>query len=144
MVFQMRLFAALLLLLSLLTPGIAVAQHQPTNIVGYWRCVSNSDIVSIDLQLQINPDNSLYGEGSIVYVQTSRIFNVRGPGRWLLGPPDASSPEYLYSFQLHPMDGNHAIFSIYARPTGAPNGLYNYWYNPQTGGATETSCQRLG
>ncbi|MFK7835798.1 MAG: hypothetical protein AB8B60_06230 [Sulfitobacter sp.] len=140
----MRLFQVLIALLILLGPLPLLAQAQPSNIAGFWRCISNSGVVSIDLQLQINPDRSLYGEGSIVYVQTNRIYNVRGPGRWLLAPPDASSPEYLYTFQLQPMDGNHAIFSIYARPTGAPNGLYNLWRNPQTGGTTETSCQRFG
>lgn len=140
----MRYVPSLLLALFVGLAGTATAQFQPTNPAGYWRCVSNSSYVSIDLQMQINPDQSLYAEGSIVYVQTSRIYNVRGPGRWLLSPPDASSPEYLFSFQVQPMDGNHAIFSIYARPTGTPNNLYNQFRNPQTGGVTETSCQRYG
>ncbi|MDX1742403.1 MAG: hypothetical protein R3186_02250, partial [Ruegeria sp.] len=121
----MRIQQLLLCLIAFILPSGLAAQIQPTNPAGYWRCVVNSPIYSIDLELQIYPDQSLYHQGTIIYAQTSGIYNVRGGGRWLLSPPDVSSSEYLFHFQMHPQDGNHAIFSVYARPTGDPQFLSN-------------------
>lgn len=140
----MRFHQLLFCLLMTLLPASLAAQYQPTNPAGYWRCVVNSPVVSIDLQLQINSDQSLFHQGTIVYAQTSRIYNVRGGGRWLLSPPDAGSSEYLFHFQMLPQDGNHATFSIFARPTGDPQYLGNRFQNPQNGAITDTRCQRLG
>lgn len=104
--------------------------------------MANSNVVSIDLQMQINPDQPLFHQGSIVHVQTSRIFNVRGQGPWWLNLPGAGSNAYMFSFQMQPPDGNHAIFSIFARPMGDPNFMNNRFQDPQTGGVKETACQR--
>jgi hypothetical protein len=120
------------------------AQAQGMNPAGFWRCIVNNEIVSIDVQVQIAPDQSLQFAGGIIYVQTSRAFQVQGPGRWLLSPPEPGYPGGLFRFQMQPAAGNHAIFSMFAAPTGDPNFLANQFYNPQTGTTTHTNCQRLG
>ncbi|QIE44196.1 hypothetical protein G5B38_00875 [Pseudohalocynthiibacter aestuariivivens] len=140
----MRFLQLLSCLLAGLLPASLGAQIQPTNPAGYWRCVANSPVYSIDLELQINPDQSLYHRGTIIYAQTSGIYHVSGGGRWLLSPPDAGSSQYLFHFQMHPQAGNHAIFSVYARPTGDPQFLSNQFQDPQTGAVVDTRCQRLG
>ena len=137
----MPFFRTLLAALFLLFPLPLLAQSNPA---GFWRCVVNSNIVSIDVQLQIAPNQQLQFQGSIVYVNTGRIYNVRGPGRWLLSPPEQNYPQGLFRFQMQPMDGNHAIFSMFAAPTGDPNFLANQFYNPQSGTTTDTRCQRIG
>ena len=134
----MRIF--LIAVLALLPMSSAMAQ--PTNPAGIWRCVVNSNIVSIDMTYQINPDFSLAGQGSIVYIATSRIYQVQGYGRWSASPPDASSNQWLYRLQIAPQ--NHAMFSVFPRPTNDPNFMNNVFQDPQTGGVTETSCQRIG
>ncbi|MEM1389351.1 MAG: hypothetical protein AAF748_07805 [Pseudomonadota bacterium] len=118
----------------------ATAQNQPPDPVGQWRCVMNSVTVSIDVAYQINPDGSLFGQGSIVYNQTSAIYQVQGGGRWLAGV-DPSTGRFTYQFGLQPP--NHASFSIFTEPTGDPNALYQLRPNMSAGGSTETACSRL-
>lgn len=136
-----RLLAAIAAVVAFISP--VHAQNQPGPPVGLWRCVVNSPIVSIDLQMQVTPGQYLEAQGSIVYVETGRIYQVRGPGRWLLNPPGTEAPGWLYSFQMQPADGNHAMFSWFAAPTGDPRYLANTWQNPQTGQIVQTNCQRL-
>ncbi|GAA6198858.1 hypothetical protein [Aquicoccus sp. SU-CL01552] len=133
-----------LAVLAVLLPLAAAAQQAAPvpNLAGMWRCVSNSQTVSIDLQLQVYPNQQLQGRGTIVYVNTSRIYNVQGAGTWSIAPPDAQVPQWLIRFQLAPQ--NHAIFSIFARPTGDPYSLYNLFQDPQSGSVVETSCARIG
>ena len=140
----MRFFSLFLAFTLVIAPAVARAQLQPSDPSGLWRCVMNSNVVSIDLQMQVYGNQTLQHQGSIVYVQTGRIFNVRGGGRWLLSPPDQSSNQYQFGFQMHPAEGNHAIFSIFARPTGDPNFLNNRFQEPQGGSIVETACQRIG
>ncbi|MEZ5675748.1 hypothetical protein SAMN06265173_10413 [Thalassovita litoralis] len=139
-----RLIFAVLALVAL--PSVSMGQSQQTypvpNLAGVWRCVSNSPVVSIDLYLQVYPNQQLQGQGSIVYAGTGRIYNVQGGGAWSVSPPDPQETQWLIRFQLMPQ--NHAVFSIFARPTGDPNGLYNMFYHPQTGETVETSCARIG
>ncbi|MEL7099138.1 MAG: hypothetical protein AAGM84_09955 [Pseudomonadota bacterium] len=135
-----RFLTALFALLLLALPASA----QMVNPAGYWRCVSNSQVVSIDLELQVAPNQQLQHRGSIIYVQTNRVFQVQGFGRWAVIPPDQPGQSPLVHFQMQPAAGNHAIFSVYARPTGNPNFMNNRFQNPQTGNLIETSCQRLG
>ncbi|MGR1582169.1 hypothetical protein ACSSNL_11955 [Thalassobius sp. S69A] len=138
-----RLMAAVFLALIPACRGQAQQAYPVPNLAGQWRCVSNSPAVSIDVYLQVYPNQQLQGQGTVVYPATSRIYNVQGPGTWTVAPPDQQYPQWLIRFQLVPQ-GNHASFSIFARPTGEPNGLYNSFYNPQTGHVVETSCARLG
>ena len=112
------------------------------NLAGIWRCIANSQVVSVDVYYQVFPDQNLQGQGTIVYAGTSQIYNVQGYGRWSVSPPEGMGGQWLIRFQLQPQ--NHAIFSVFARPTGDPNGLYNRFTNPQTGNTIETSCQRIG
>ncbi|MEL6567141.1 MAG: hypothetical protein AAFQ22_01905 [Pseudomonadota bacterium] len=132
------LLAAASALLCLAAPAAA----QPMSPVGQWRCIANSQIVSIDMMYNVGPGGQLAGQGSIVYSGTWRTFNVAGYGRWIAAPPDQTSNEWMFSFQIMPQ--NHASFTLHARPTGDPNALYNSFYNPQTGNTTETSCARIG
>lgn len=121
---------------ALLIGAPAVAQVHP--LVGTWRCVQNSVVVSIDVYYQLYPDGSAAGQGSITYVQTHRHFPFQNaPGRWSAGPDSAI-------LQLFPP--NHASFSIQVgpAPNGDPNFLYYNQPNLASGGMTETSCQRLG
>lgn len=135
------LFAALCLVALPLSSQAQQVFPVP-NLAGMWRCVSNSQVVSIDVYLQVYPNQQLQGQGTIVYPATARIYNVQGAGSWSVAPPDPQNAQWLIRFQLVPQ--NHAAFSIFARPTGAPNGLYNLFYNPQTGNTVETSCARTG
>lgn len=115
---------------------------RPAAPTGTWRCIVNSNIVSIDLTANINANGSLLGKGTIVYLGTSRIVNVQGQGDWVALPPDASSPEWLFKFRMHP--SNHAIFSWYARPTESPNHLRHRFVMPDQSGTVETTCERIG
>ncbi len=108
---------------------------------GIWRCVVNSDIVSIDITFQIDASQALIGQGTIVYMATGRIVPVQGAGSWAALPPDHTSPDWLYRFQMAPV-ANHAVFSLYARPTEDPNFLYNDFRDAT--GRSETACQRVG
>jgi len=85
----------------------------------------------------------LSGKGTIVYLATSRIIHVQGPGDWTALPPDASSPEWLFKFRMHP-SSKHAIFSWYARPTESPNHMRRRFVMPDQSGIVETSCERIG
>ncbi|MEO0466293.1 MAG: hypothetical protein AAF216_07100 [Pseudomonadota bacterium] len=136
-----NLIAAAALALSPALTAPAAAQSLPINPVGQWRCISNSQTVSIDMMYNVGQGGQLSGQGSIVYAGTWRSFNVAGYGRWLAAPPDHTSNQWLLSFQILPQ--NHASFTVYARPTNDPNALYNSFYNQQTGGTTETSCARV-
>lgn len=119
----------------------ATAQNMPAP-VGLWDCVMNGPTVSIQLRIQVAPDSSVFGQGSITYIGTSRIYQVRGPGRWSPVPPEAGAPRWTYGFQIQPQ--NHAIFTIYAAPTNQPNYLYNVYNHPHNGSVTETACTRIG
>ena len=132
-----------LFLFSILASAASAQQAPQLNPVGTWRCASNSDIVSIDMLYQVGPDYSVQGQGSIVYTQTSRIFQIQGQGSLAAFPPDASSPEWLLRFQLMPMQG-HAMFSVFGRPTQDPNYLQYSYRDPQSGILTQTSCARVG
>ena len=140
----MRILKAVALLFALLGAAPLAAQVQPGNPAGLWRCIVNSSVTSIDLYLQVAPNQTLLHQGSVVYVNTGRIYNVRGAGRWLLLPPDATANHYTFRFQIQPMDGNHAIFSIFAGFLGDPNFLGHTFVNNQTGQSTDTRCQRIG
>jgi len=118
----------------------AKAQVQPP--VGVWDCYVNSSVVSISLRMQVAPTNQLVGQGSITYVQTSRIYNVQGNGDWVYLPPDSGQQVGLFKFRMQPQ--NHAIFSWFARPTGDPRFMNNRFQNPETGDVVETACQRIG
>ena len=123
--------------LSIGLTGAAQAQVNPT---GIWRCVMNSVAVSIDVTVQVNPDSSLLGQGTIVYNSTSAIYQIRAGGRWMAG----TSPEtgrFTYQFALQP--SNHASFSLFTEPTGDPYALYQVRPNRAQGGMTETACSRL-
>ncbi|MEM6305471.1 MAG: hypothetical protein AAF744_12180 [Pseudomonadota bacterium] len=128
--------------LLMLVPSWATAQVN--NPAGSWRCIVNSEVVTIDVQMVVAPNQQLQFQGSILYLHTGRAFNVWGPGRWLLSPPDQAYPAGLFRFQMQPSGGNHAIFSMFAAPTGDPRFLGNQFFNPQTGTTTNTRCQRLG
>lgn len=133
-----RLALAFLTLLA--APALA---QQPPAPVGQWRCVVNAPAQSIDLQMQVNPDRTLFGRGTIIYNGTSAIYQVQGPGDWTALPPDQYVPHWNFKFRMAPQ--NHAIFSWFAGPRGGGDGmLYNVFQNPQTGGVTETACERIG
>lgn len=127
----------LLVLFALACPTPGAAQVDPT---GVWRCVMNSVAVSIDVQYQIAPDGSLFGQGGIIYNGTSASYQVQGNGRWSAGVSPETG-QFTYQFQLLPP--NHAAFSIFAEWTGDPNALYQLRPNVVQGGQTETACQRL-
>ena len=134
--------SAALAVSALCLPAAAQYGGSPAPSPGVWRCVANSPIVTIDVNYQIAPNGQLYGQGSIVYVGTWRSYNVQGQGQWTAMPPDQDSNQWLFHFQMAPQ--NHAVFSVYARPTNDPNFLQNNFYNPQTGQTTQTSCQKVG
>ncbi|MEM6488336.1 MAG: hypothetical protein AAF677_08720 [Pseudomonadota bacterium] len=140
-----RLFYATLAALGALSAlaTAASAQIQPINPMGIWRCVVNGPAVSIDVQMQVNPDQTLFAQGTYILNGTSAFYTIQGGGQWLLAPPDASSPEYMYRFQIVPQQ-QVAAFPIFVRPTGDPSSLYNVFQNPQTGGVIESACQRIG
>jgi hypothetical protein len=136
----MRIFAAAFTCYLMATPG--AGQNIPQPPVGFWNCVVNAPWGGIQLVMQVAPDNTLIGEGNIIYAGTSGNYQVRGNGDWIAFPPEPGSPSWLYKFRMFPQ--NHAIFSWFVRPTGDPDNLYNTWQDPQTGAVTETACQRAG
>lgn len=119
----------------------ALGADQPPTPIGTWRCIVNSDIVSIDVTATIAGDGTLNGQGYIVYVYTNKIYNVSGKGDWLALPPDQDSSNWLFKFRLHP--SNHPIFSWFASPTDSPNHLYNRFVVPDRGSVVETNCERV-
>lgn len=131
--------ACALVIASMLAPVLAMpAAAQSNSLVGTWRCVQNSVVVSVDVMYQLFPDGSAAGQGSITYVQTHRHYPFQNaPGRWSVGPNSVV-------MQLFPP--NHASFSIEVgpAPNGDPNFLYYNQPNLASGGMTETTCQRLG
>ncbi|MAP95209.1 MAG: hypothetical protein CMK07_09700 [Ponticaulis sp.] len=127
---------------ALCLPATAQFGGSPSPAPGLWHCIANSPVVSIDMQYQVGPNGQLAGQGSIVYSGTWRTYNVAGYGRWAAQPPDQYSDQWLYQFQISPQ--NHAVFSVYARPTSSPGYLNNVFHSPQTGQTTETSCQKIG
>lgn len=112
------------------------------SLAGQWRCVVNSNIVAIDLIANVQANGTLFGQGTIVYIATNRIYKVKGPGDWTVLPPDQSSPDEMIKFRLQP--SNHAIFSWFAKQTGAPNHLRNRFVVANNGGVVETACERIG
>ena len=118
------------------------ATPRPAAPTGRWRCIVNSPVVSIDLVADIAGNGSLSGQGSIVYVNTSKIFEVSGHGDWTALPPDPGAPNWLFKFRLQP--SNHAIFSWFAEPTQSPNHLRNRFVIPNNKGIVETNCERIG
>ncbi|MEO9971362.1 MAG: hypothetical protein ABJG15_16320 [Hyphomonadaceae bacterium] len=118
------------------------ATARPAAPTGKWRCVVNSPVVSIDLVANIAGNGSLAGQGTIVYVHTSRIFQVSGQGDWTALPPDPNATSWLFKFRLQP--SNHAIFSWFAAPTQSPNHLQNRFVIPDNKGIVETNCERIG
>jgi len=128
-------------LFATLFASSAAAQQLPAP-VGLWRCVMNSAPASIDLQVQIAPDGSLFGQGSYILNQTSFFQQIQAPGRWLTIP--AGEPEFPNGgYQLSFVPPNVASFSLFLQPTTTPGNLYNLWQNPQTGDRVETACQKL-
>ena len=124
-------------LMALVLPTAAVADHE---LFGLWRCVLNSAPVSIDVQVQFQPDGSAYAQGTYIINGTSAFHQIEGPARYTYGPADEAPPGPIYRIQIVP--GNVATFSMFVRPTGQPGMLYNTYY-PPSGGVMETSCARL-
>ncbi len=137
-----RFIATTLVALAAILPVHAQYGNAPAPSPGNWHCISNSPIVSIDMQYQIAPDGQLYGAGSVVYTGTWQTYNVSGYGQWSASPPDQFSNEWLFRLQIAPQ--NHSVIAIYVRPTNNPGFMNNVFYNPQTGRTTETSCQKMG
>lgn len=131
-------------------PGFGQQQQQPqpggTDLSGFqpagkWRCVVNSPIVSIDLLLDAQPGN-VSTQGSLIYVQTHKVYDIAGQANWTWGP--AEDGQGLFTrIQVFPAK-DHATFSVFARYMGDPNHLWNVWQNPQTGQTVDTRCQRVG
>jgi len=121
--------------LALFLPSMAIADHE---LSGTWRCVLNSSPVSIDVQVQFQPDGSAYAQGTYIINGTTAFYQIRGPGRYTYGPADSPPPGQIYRIQIAP--GNVATFSMFVRPTGQPGMLYNT-FRPPEGGIVETSCQ---
>lgn len=139
---MIRLLSSVLLtVLGVVEPVQAQSTLKPAPAPGVWRCVANSQIVTIDVNLQVAANGQLAGQGTIIYLGTWQTYNIEGYGRWAAMPPDQNSNEWLFHFQFAPQ--NHSVVSVYARPTNNPNFLNNRFYNPQTGNTTETSCQKL-
>ncbi|UYV39104.1 hypothetical protein N4R57_08905 [Rhodobacteraceae bacterium D3-12] len=128
--------------------GIALQPQQPggTNLNGFqpagqWRCIVNSPIVSIDLLLNAQPGN-VTTQGSLIYVQTNKVYDITGQASWTWGPADDGQGLFT-RIQVYPAK-DHATFSVFARYMGDPNHLWNTWQNPQTGQTVDTRCQRIG
>ena len=119
----------------------AAAIDRPEAPVGSWRCIVESNWVTIDLTANIAPDETLSAQGTLIYKVTHKTFQVAGQGSWTALPPDQTSPNWLFHFRLHP--SNHAIFSWFAAPTDSPNHLRNRFVSPQTGSVVETHCERI-
>jgi len=115
---------------------------RPAAPTGQWRCVVNSNVVSIDLIANISENGELSGQGTIVYVATNRIYQVSGKGDWMALPPDPNTTDWLFKFRLQP--SNHPIFSWFASPTESPNHMQNRFVIPNGGGVVETNCERTG
>jgi hypothetical protein len=124
-------------ILAIILPTGAFADHE---LSGMWRCVLNSAPVSIDLQVQFQPDGSAFAQGTYILNGTSGFYQIQGPGRYIYGPADEPPPGMIYRIQFAP--GNVATFSMFVRPTQTPGMLYNT-YAPPGGGIVETACQRL-
>lgn len=116
--------------------------QRPAAPTGRWRCVVNSNVVSIDLIANISENGELSGQGTIVYVSTNRIYEVSGKGDWTALPPDTEAKDWLFKFRLQP--STHAIFSWFAAPTDSPNHMQNRFVVPHGGGTVETNCERIG
>lgn len=116
--------------------------ERPAAPTGRWRCVVNSNVVSIDLIANISENGELSGQGTIVYVATNRIYEVSGKGDWTALPPDPEAKDWLFKFRLQP--STHAIFSWFAAPTDSPNHMQNRFIVPYGGGTVETNCERIG
>lgn len=116
--------------------------QRPASPTGRWRCVVNSNVVSIDLIANISENGELSGQGTIVYVATNRIYEVSGKGDWTALPPDTEAKDWLFKFRLQP--STHAIFSWFAAPTDSPNHMQNRFVVPHGGGTVETNCERIG
>lgn len=116
--------------------------ERPAAPTGRWRCVVNSNVVSIDLIANISENGELSGQGTIVYVATNRIYEVSGMGDWTALPPDTEAKDWLFKFRLQP--SAHAIFSWFAAPTDSPNHMQNRFIVPHGGGTVETNCERIG
>lgn len=123
-------------------PEAVQSTPRPAAPTGQWRCIVNSNPVTIDLVARISENGSLSGRGTILYVATNKIYEVSGQGDWTVFPPDANSPKWLFKFRLQP--SNHAIFSWFASPTASPNHLQNRFVVPNNGGVVETNCERIG
>ncbi|PTX04252.1 hypothetical protein [Pararhodobacter aggregans] len=121
-------------------PLSASAQGLP--IVGVWRCVMNSQPASIDMTVQLAPDQSLYAEGTYILNGTSAFYQIRGPGRWAVGPDNSMPGQTFVHMQVIP--GNVATFSIHPAWIGDPNNMYALFQPPGGGGPVETACQRIG
>lgn len=124
-------------LVALFLPSVALADHE---LSGMWRCVLNSAPVSIDVQVQFQPDGSAYAQGTYIINGTTAFYQIQGPGRYTYGPAESPPPGSIYRIQIAP--GNVATFSMFVRPTGQPGMLYNT-FRPPEGGVVETSCGRL-
>ena len=118
------------------------ATGRPAAPTGQWRCIVNSDIVSIDLIANISADGTLSAQGTLVYVVTNKIYEVSGQGDWTALPPDTEAPNWLFKFRVQP--STHAIFSWFAAPTQSPNHLHNRFVLPNNRGVVETHCERIG
>jgi len=121
---------------TLLTPNIAHAQ----DLSGIWHCVLNSAPANIDLMVQIQPDFSLYGEGSYILNGTSGFYEIRAYGRWAIGTDAALPGQKVVQLQFIP--GNVAAFSLFPAWIGDPKALYSRVPDPIYGVPIETACQR--
>ena len=134
-----KLCAALTGLAAVVPPAAALSQPHPP--VGVWDCLVNSQQVSIQLRMQVAPNQTLIGRAQIVYAQSGKTVSVQGNGDWSGLPPEPGFNEWLFSFRMFPQD--HANFSWFARPTHDPGFLTNTFQNPN-GMITQTNCQRVG
>ena len=125
--------------LVMATPHALLAQGLP--VVGTWRCVMNSQPASIDITVQLAPDQSLFARGTYILNGTSAFYQIQGPGRWAVGPDDSAPGQTFAHMQVVP--GNVASFTIHPAWIGDPNNLYTLFY-PPGGGVVETACQRIG
>lgn len=120
-------------------PTSLAAQGQ--DVTGIWRCVMNSYPATIEMVVQVNLDQTLWGEGTIILNGTSAMHQVRAPGRWGIFPNEYRAGEYVVGMQFLPQ--NVATFSIYPGLIGDHNALYNLVPGSQPGTQVETACQRM-
>ena len=122
-------------------PTASLANHERGGpLSGTWRCTMNSAAALIEMDVQFNPDGSLYARGTQILIGTSAMQGFEGPGRYLLDTSDPQGP--LYRVQVQP--NSVPVFSIFVRPTQEPSVLYNLFQNPQTGTTVESQCGRYG